>query len=226
MNLNVVEKYSKYRREHPLLSADIALRWAKQPDYAAEWIGTSYTGYEYEREVEGFRVVLTIEHESECPMEGDGLGHYVEGVRHSDWDTDWNGNYPRPAEELPLNLPYTTFASGAYSQDRHAYPYFVPDHLEDHYESLRRRGQSKSVAWLMVKEDAEDTIRKFFGGPLVYCHVQVTAYKDDIELGQDTIYTSYISGDDDDYPFTCAAENGMVETAVSEAKDAIVRLTN
>lgn len=224
MNNNVIEKYKKFRRKHTMLSADIALRWAKAADPAEDWIASPH-GDSYSMEREGFDIWLTVEYDSECPQEGDGLGHYVSGV-NSDYDYEWNGNYPRPSEELPLNLPYTTFASGAYSQDRDVYPYFVPDYLEDQYESYRRRGQSKSVAWLMTKEDAEDTIRKFFGGPLVYCSVRVTASKDDIELGSDTLYTSYICGDDDDYPLTCANENGMVEEAISQAQDALLRLTN
>src|SRR4051794_25728940 len=113
MNDNTRNKYLRYRREHPWLSATLALHWAKAQHPEWEPVPNNYD--HFTREIDGFIVKLYSEVESQCPHDGD-MGHYVNGV-NTDHDYEWGGNYPRPSEELPLRLPYTAFASGAYSQD-------------------------------------------------------------------------------------------------------------
>lgn len=217
--MTVRYKYLKYRYTNPLQPAKWALRHAKFNNGSDKWEQRPGHYDSYTQQIDNFLLTLKVTDESQCPMEGDGLGHYAEGA-NSDYDYDWQGNYPRPTEELPLNLPYTSFASGAYSQDRHAHPYFIPDGVEDHYNYLRTMGQSKSVAWDLTKEWVEDIIRSWFGGPLIYASVEVTvayvaADDDEIEVGSASIGTSYV---DDDDIFTCVMENGLVEEALAEAR--------
>lgn len=217
--MSIAEQYRKIRTEHPFLSAIHAYAWAKHSDDSEEWEVNLSSYGEYKRTIDQFLVKLRVEPESECPKEDDGLGHYAKGVS-SDYDYEWNGNYPRPDEPLPLNLPYTSFASGAYSQDRHAWPYFIPDHVEEQYESFRKMGQSKSVSWMLTKEWVEDTISKFFGGPLYYGTIlievfYVTADGEEIEIGSDSLGTSYL---EDEEIFTIVKENAMVDTALDEAR--------
>lgn len=226
MDDKIKEKYAKNRRNHPWMSAKNALDWAKRErDYSADWDYVSNTGSTYSREVDGFTVTLKINHDSQFPEDGD-MGHYVNGISSYNWSSgEWSGNYPEPNEDFPLNLPYTSFASGSYSQDRHAYPYWVPDGVEEQFVFYRRNGASKSVAWDLTKEWVEQMIKDFFGGPLVYVYVTVTVSKDGIELGGDSIGTNYVDDHEgQNYPFQCVEEHGMIEEAMNEAKEAIKKL--
>jgi hypothetical protein len=217
------QKYLRVRREQgPLFSAADALRWAKHNPSNDEWEQKPGEYDAYHRKVDGFDVKLSFETESQCPEEGD-MGHYVDGVRH---DYEWGGNYPRPAEDFPLNLPYTSFASGAYSQDQHAWPYWVPSEVEDQFAYYRRMGQSKQVSWELTKQWVEDMIRSFFGGPLYYGIVTVTVSKEDVELGHASIGTSYVDDmDGKNYIFDCASDHALVEEALEDARDTLKRLT-
>jgi hypothetical protein len=216
------QKYHKIRSDNPFYSAADALRWAKHTPRNDEWEQKPGDYDAYYREIDGFEVKLTFETESMCPQEGD-MGHYVEGARH---DYEWGGNYPRPVEDLPLNLPYTSFASGAYSQDRHAWPYWVPSEVEEQFAYYRRMGQSKQVAWELTKQWVEDMIRSFFGGPLYYGIVFVSVWKEGVELGNASIGTSYVDDNDGrDHIFDCADDFSLVEDAMQDARDTIQRLT-
>jgi hypothetical protein len=219
------QKYLKIRREQgPLFRAADALRWAKHNPNKDEWESRPGHYDAHFRKVDGFDVRLSFETESQCPEDGD-MGHYVEGS-HSDYDYEWRGNYPRPVEDLPLNLPYTSFASGAYSQDRHAFPYWVPDGVEEQFDYFRRNGQSKQVSWELTKQWVEYMIRSFFGGPLYYGIVTVTVSKEGVELGHASIGTSYTDDiDGEDYIFDCASDHALVEEALEDARDTLKRLT-
>ena len=219
VDTKTLQQYRKNRSEHPWMPAASALRWAKaesnRPDDGWEeaWNSTQA----WTREVDGFEIRITVETESQCPEDGD-MGHYVDGVRNG-YNYDWGGNYPEPNEELPLNLPYTSFASGAYSQNQHAWPYWIPDGVEEQFDYFHRCGASKQVAWMLTKEWVEKQIRDFFGGPLYYVNVVVTASLEGVELGSDSIGTNYI-GFDDAHIFECVRDLDMIGNAIEAAKAA------
>jgi len=233
MNENIINKYKKYRRENPFLSARYCLAWAKQPsgrELADAWSDDPHGDLDsgLTKTVDGFTVSLRVEDESIYPQEGDGLGHYVEESR-SDWHyPEWRGNYPMPAESFPLGLPYTTFRySGPGWVQGEGSGYFVPDNVEDSYNHYRRQGQSKSVAWDLTKAEVERILRDYFSAPLTYCTVFVTVYKAGIELGGDVMGTSYIDNNEgSNYIFEMVEEHQMVETAIDEARKNVNKLVN
>jgi hypothetical protein len=159
-------------------------------------------------------------------MESDTYGHYVEETRHwQDYRPEWNGNYPPPAEDLPLDLPYTSFRySGPGWVQSEGTGYFIPDGIPEQFDYYRRCGQSRSVALDLTRAWVEKQISSWFSGPLTNCTVFVTAEKEGIELGTATMVTDYL-GDEPDYIFSMVEEYGMVEEAIEEAKGAIARLT-
>lgn len=216
----LAEGYRAARREHPLLRASdcIAIARHKRVDYG--WERQRGSGDRWTKDVEGFTLVLKVEDESIYPKEGDCLGHYVEEVRGYGYG-DWDGNYPEPSEEFPLGLPYTSFRWTGVNQGDGGY--FVPDGIEEFFDARRHGGQSKSVAWDLTKAWVEDTLTSFFSDPLVYLHVWVSAYREGIKLGTDSMGTSVC--DDPDYVFDMVEEHGMVDTAIEQARDAITRLT-
>lgn len=223
MNDTLLSAVRRERAKNPLMAMSTALSIVRGAKSAQDkWEHVPGTGERYQREQDGFTLYLTSEVESENPQDDD-LGHYVKGVS-SDYAYEWEGNYPKPSEEFPLGLPYTSFYSAGYSRNPdHVWPYFVPDGIEDWFEHLRQQGQSKSVAWDLTKAWVEDTIRSFFGGPLLYYVVRVTVEREGVELGSASIGTSVI-GYDDNYLFECADECGIVDDAIEEAKDTLERL--
>lgn len=225
MNEQLIAAVRKERAKSPFMPMVTALAITRRTGAQERrgWEHIPGTVDSYRREQDGFYLVLKAETESEMPQDGD-LGHYVDGVS-SDYSYEWGGNYPMPTEEFPLRLPYTAFASGAYSRDSHAYPYFVPDGVEDWYENYREHGQSKSVAWDLTKEMVEQTIKDFFAGPLVYATVTITAHRKGVKLGASAIGTSFV-GYDDDYMFEVADENGLIEEALDQAKETLVELAD
>lgn len=220
-------KYREFRREHPLAPASTALRYAKEWDKTQMikdlWDGN---GDSYTREVDGFTVTLKIVDETIYPEPRDThFGEYVGVVSH--WSEElgnWNGNYPQPKEELPLNLPYTTFAAAAFANEYGDFFYWVPDGVDDAYEGFRNLGQSKSVAWDLTREWAEEIVRSYFSSPLTNGYVAVTVNHGGIELATGYLGTDYLAGDpDSDMHLFDIAEQLLAE-AMDEAKDEINRL--
>jgi hypothetical protein len=220
MDAHTLTRYRKHRRDNPLMPAATALRWAKQRDASQDW-EEARDGYT--REVDGFTVTLTVVDESIYPMPEDDYGEYVKESRYG--GGEWGGNYPEPAShDWPLGLPYTSFHFDGCQRSSDG-GYFVPDRVQEWYDHLRKRGQSRSVAWLQTKEWVEQTLASFFSGPLTYCFIRVTASREGVELGSDSIGTTYI-GDDEGraYIFTCVDEHGMVDTAIDAADDKLAEL--
>lgn len=214
--MTTADKYMKYRREHPRLPASYALRWAKTPDLSTKWEEHNYN--RFTREEGPFEIELTFETESQCPMDDDHYGRYVDG--RSGWDSAWDGNYPEPVEPFPLGLPYTSFASGAYSQDRNAWPYFIPNGIDEHFGYLRGEGTSKSVAWDELKQWVEDQIEMLFGGPLEYVSVDVNVKLDDVELGSASMLTDIVFDKEGTNHIFEIAED-MIPEAIEEAKSKV-----
>lgn len=91
--------YERLRNDGIRAKSALAIARMLTRDYG--WEETGHNG-RFEQEVEGFKVVLTVDTESVYPMEGDGLGHYVDG-RYNDHDAFV------PDEETPLGLPAGIF---------------------------------------------------------------------------------------------------------------------
>jgi len=228
------DKYRKLRREHPFMPAKVVLAWAKTADASEGWEQSSRTDNQWEREVEGFDVRLSVEEESIFPVpnkHGDtDYGHYVteRGSSRWGWDGDWNGNWPEPSEHAPLGLPYTAirFSGPGWVQGEEG-GYFIPDYIEEQYDFYRRAGQSKSVAWDLTRQYVEDQLSMLFSSPLTNCVVCITVYKNDIELASTCMGTD-VSGDDEgrDYIFQMVNEHDMIEDTIADAKHAITNLTN
>ena len=141
-------KYRKFRKEHPLIGAQHALRYAKawelSKDLQERW-GNDDNGI-YKRTMEkGFVATLEVREESMYPIDYDNMGHYVDVDRHQQFDMEWQGNWPQPVESFPLNLPYTVFAAAAFTQSYGSdFYYWVPDGVEDQYESFPQ-GRTEQV---------------------------------------------------------------------------------
>lgn len=222
MDAQTVTRYRKQRRKTPLLGAHQALAIARSEAHAGDdWEEDEHDSYT--REVEGFTITVRAVVESVYPDPRDTLGEYVDEARDS--YREWNGNHPEPAsDKWPLGLPYTSFHYEGCNR-RGDSGYFVPDGVRDWYDHLRESGQSRSVAWDLTREWVEDTVSDYFGGPLTYCVVIVTASRAGVELGSDALGTSYIDGEDGrDHIFQCADDHGMVDTAVDHARDTLARL--
>lgn len=232
MTTTVIDKYRKYRTESPMHPAKHALAWAKLPDAEEPW--ESHGDESYKREVDGFTVILKVETESifpECNKNGEtDYGSYVQerGSQRWGWDGEWNGNWPEPQEFPPLGLPYTSIRySGPGWVQGESGGYFIPDHIEEQYDYYRRAGQSKSVAWDMTKEWVEGMISDLFHAPLSNCYINIKVYKEDIELGSAGIGTDIISNNEGEkYIFQCVEEHGLVDEAIEQARDNIVKLAH
>lgn len=225
---DMIEKYRKLRRENPYLPAHHALAIAKAKIERGDWEQDAHDRWTLELEG-GLTALLTVETESIFPKDHD-YGEYADAVS-SDYDWDWEGNYPRPAADLPLNLPYTIFhcASYSHSSGSGGYPYFIPDGVEDRFNEFRKAGASKAVAWDLTRQWVEDTVRSFFGGPLTYLDVGVeirrTVQHDgridsDVVLGSSHMGTSIIDDEDGhDHVFELAQE--MLPEALDEARETL-----
>jgi hypothetical protein len=202
MDDRTLERYRKFRSEHPFIPAKSALAFAKSPDYERLWEEHGSGNPVWTREVEGLTIKLHCEDESIYPMpnrHGDtDYGSYVEEQRHwQDYRPDWEGT-----------------------------GYFIPDGIEEEFDCLRRMGQSKQVAWDLTREWVESQLTMLFQSPLTYMDVIVEAWSDDTELATTSMHTD-ISGDDEGraYIFEMVEEHGMVDEVVEQAKATIKRLT-
>lgn len=220
MNAMHARKYRQLRRDHPLASARDLLRWAKAPDASEGWQSTRHDG-RWTREVEGYQICLRVEDESIYPHE-DEYGHYVAEVRGDNYE--WCGNYPEPAEALPLGLPYTAFRYDGYDRGDDG-GYFVPVGVEDQYDYYRGLGQSKSVARQLTRDWIESTISSYFSSPLINAEIIIEACKAGVLLGVASIGTSY-TGDDDGraYVFECAADHELITDAIAYAERMLEQL--
>jgi len=220
-------KYHELRRKHPLMPAQHMLRWARTPDRSEEWEAGHHDGT-WTRECEGFNIVLHVETESIFPQDGD-YGHYVDEMSHwQDYRPEWDGNYPPPAEDFPLGLPYTSFRySGPGWVQGEGRGYFCPEGIQSWFDYLRTdRGCSKSVAWDLTKEWVEENVSDYFQGPLVYAYVSIKVFKHDIELGSAGMGTSYIDNEEGrDYIFAMVDDYDIIGDAMQEAHENIEKLT-
>jgi hypothetical protein len=227
IDAETLKRYRKSRRENPTLPAVHALAYARSVSHARDDWEELSRDRGFTREVDGFTVTLRAENESIFPQKNDGLGSYVQERRGDGYPYTWKGNYPEPESDgWPLGLPYTAFRySGPGWVQGERGGYFVPDGVEEQYAELRKRGQSKSVAWDMTREWVESTLSSFFGAPLTYCTVVVTVSRHGVKLSSDAIGTSYIDDmDGHDYVFKCAEEHGMVDNAIEQANDMLAQL--
>jgi hypothetical protein len=205
MDDRTLERYRKFRSEHPFIPAKSALAFAKSPDYERLWEEHGSGNPVWTREVEGLTIKLHCEDESIYPMpnrHGDtDYGSYVEEQRHwQDYRPDWEGQWAPPVTDAPLGMPYTAIRySGPGWVQGEGTGYFIPDGIEEEFDCLRRMGQSKQVAWDLTREWVES---------------QLTMHTD-------------ISGDDEGraYIFEMVEEHGMVDEVVEQAKATIKRLT-
>jgi len=223
----MTDAYRKHRREYPFMSAQTALRWAKTEDASEGW-EASRRDNEWTREVEGFTITLRTDEESIFPLpnrHGDtDYGRYVDETRYEDYD--WRGNFPRPSENAPLGLPYTSIrydGPGWVQGERGGY--FIPEGVEEQYDYFRRSGQSKSVAWDLTKEWVEAQISMLFHSPLTNATVIVTASKEGVELSSTAMGTDY-SGDEEgrSYVFQMVKEYEMIDEVIDEAREVIQKL--
>jgi hypothetical protein len=229
------ERYRRIRRDHPFMPAKHALSWAKTPDASERW-DEALTGGEgrYEREVEGFTIRLRVEEESIYPVpnrHGDtDYGRYVDEVsNYHDYGStmSWGGNWPPPREDAPLGIPYTAIRySGPGWVQGEGSGYFIPDGIEDEYESFRRRGQSKSVAWELTLRWVEDQLEMLFSSPLTTCDVIVSAEREGVKLASTCMGTD-VSGDDEgrEYIFQMVEDHDMIGEVLTEARERIAALT-
>lgn len=219
MDTRTLTRYHKIRRENPLLPATHALEWARASAHAGDDWREARGHQTWTREVEGFTVTLREVSESIYPKPGDdGLGDYAQEAR--DDYGEWQGAYPAPAATLPLGLPYTAFRYSGPGWTQGEEPgYFIPANIEEEYDALRKRGQSRSVAWDMMHEYVKDTLDSFFSAPLTYCVLEVTVSREGVDLASEVIGTSYVDDDDGRGDiFTCVEEHGLIEEAISEAR--------
>lgn len=232
MDNNTAKRYRELRAEHPFMSAATVLAWAKTPDASEGW-EAGRRDNTWTREVEGFTIRLHVEEESIFPIpnkHGDtDYGSYVDEVRnYYDYDStaQWGGNWNPPREDAPLGIPYTSirYDGPGWTQGEQG-GYFIPDDIEGTFESFRRAGQSKSVAWDLTKADVEAQISMLFHSPLTNCYVKVSAHREGVELA-DTGMGTDVSGDDEGraYIFEMVAEHGMVEEVIEQARETIARL--
>lgn len=241
------ERYRKFRKQHPLMSASYCLTWAKREPAGDKWESDGHDE-NYKREVEGFTIKLKVEQESIYPIpnkHGDtDYGKYVDerGSQRWGWDGEWAGNWPEPQEHAEfvttektpsgirhrtIRLPYTSIRySGPGWVQGEGTGYFIPDGMDEQYDAYRRQGQSRQVAWDMTKEWVESQLEMLFSSPLTQCVVFVKAYKEGIELGA-TVMGTDVSGDDEgrDYIFEMVDDHGMIEEVIEEAKENIGKLT-
>lgn len=232
MDDRTLERYRKFRSEHPFIPAKSALAFAKSPDYEGLWEERGSGNPLWTREVEGLTIKLHCEDESIYPMpnrHGDtDYGSYVEEQRHwQDYLPDWEGQWAPPVTDAPLGMPYTAIRySGPGWVQSEGTGYFIPDGIEEEFDCLRRMGQSKQVAWDLTREWVESQLTMLFQSPLTYMDVIVEAWSDDTELATTSMHTD-ISGDDEGraYIFEMVEEHGMVDEVVEQAKATIKRLT-
>lgn len=205
---NTLSEYRKVRTSNVLLPAVVALSIARSETRSLpDGTEIESAGERMTFMCDGFNIRIRARIESHAPKDGD-YGQYVEACRYSEHD--------KPAQETPMGLPVAHFRYP--SRERHSFPYFYPDYVEDMFNDYRAHGCSKSVARDMIVSWLEDWIGRL--PDLVYVDIIVTAYRNGIELASTSLGSSFFDYDHTEI-FRTAEDHGMIDDVIEDARKAL-----
>jgi uncharacterized protein Usg len=192
-----MQRYKKFRAEHPYAGARVCLSWAKDANKVDRPEGFNVRGDSFV--VDGFDIAISYEYDMSPDFSY--LGKFTDS-----WEPDAIQNPEAWTSRGNRNPSYLA--------------YFVPAITEtEHFDGLRKMGMGRSDARNMARKyvlQDMDQARDFTS----YV-VKVTASKEEVELG-----TDYLGGiDDEDYIADAVVEHGMIDNAISEAREKLAKLT-
>lgn len=206
------DEYKRNRAKYPTMGAGTALAWARSAVKRAEaqsgW-DWAYSGETATREEDGFTLTLSVR-----------LDEYPDSSHVGSFTDNWEPG-------AIVITPENRYAPAAFRCD---YRYFVPGiSYREHCESLSKSGWARHAADCEARRYGREDMRRAFN----YCAyiVSVEVEREGIELGQSSIGgcefdDSACGTDNQSEAETIADDYGLVSEALTEAREAIARLTS
>lgn len=224
----IAERYRAIRAEHPGIAALVAYRWAaqevKDPAPALDWQDYSRgmdSGMVAETECDGFKVIVKAlyeyDHEPDVTFSQhpDASG----SIEHPEWAafmerTDGHGDDREYGYRTPDVYRYITPVNVTYAENR------------DYY---RQHGYSRNDADVQARADVRKVALDAISDDRNVFWILVTAYREDVELGSDSLGGIDLGSFESDAKFerelsSVVYENSMIDNAISEARETLARL--
>jgi hypothetical protein len=224
----IAERYRAIRAEHPDMRARYAFSWAKReitdPPLALDWQDYNRgmdSGKTATLERDGFQVNVKAlyDYDSEPDVTFSNEPDAAGSVEHPEWRafmerTDGYGDDPNYGYRTPDVYRWITpnYVTVAENRD-----YYAQNGYSRNDANLKAQSDIRQIALDAISED-----RNVFW-------IRVTVYREGVELGSDSLGGIDLGRFESDAKFErelseAVEDNGMIDTAISEANETLSRL--